>query len=98
MAKITALSVAGKKQGLRTGDELLSFDGFPFCDVLDILYYDAQEKFDIVIKRNGKEKTVRIKKKAEQSLGIEIDEELSPIRCKNKCKFCDFIFFIQHDR
>lgn len=88
MAKITALSVAGKKQGLRTGDELLSFDGFPFCDVLDILYYDAQGKFDIVIKRNGKEKMVRIKKKAEQSLGIEIDEELSPIRCKNKCKFC----------
>ena len=42
MAKITALSVAGKKQGLRTGDELLSFDGFPFCDVLYILYYDAQ--------------------------------------------------------
>lgn len=88
MAKIIALSGFGKKQGLKIGDEILSFDGFPFCDVLDVLYYDGQEKFEIKINRDGKEKTLRIKKSAEKTLGIEIDEELSPVRCKNKCKFC----------
>lgn len=88
MAKIVALAKEGKKQGFKIGDELVSFDGYPFCDILDCLFYDSKEKFSVVVKRNGKEKTIKVKKKAGVPLGIEIDEELAPIRCKNKCKFC----------
>ena len=88
MAKIVTLSKEGKRQGLKIGDELVSFDGYPFCDILDCLFYDSKEKFSIVVNRNGKEKIVKVKKKADVPLGIEIDEELAPIRCKNKCKFC----------
>lgn len=88
MAKIVALAKEGKKQGFKIGDELVSFDGYPFCDILDCLFYDSKEKFSVVVKRNGKEKTVKVKKRADVPLGIEIDKELSPVRCKNKCKFC----------
>lgn len=88
MAKIVALAKEGKKQGFKIGDELVSFDGYPFCDILDCLFYDSKEKFSVVVKRNGKEKTIKVKKKADVPLGIEIDKELSPVRCKNKCKFC----------
>lgn len=88
MAKIVALAKEGKKQGFKIGDELVSFDGYPFCDILDCLFYDSKEKFSVVVKRNGKEKTIKVKKKADIPLGIEIDKELSPVRCKNKCKFC----------
>lgn len=88
MAKIVALAKEGKKQGFKIGDELVSFDGYSFCDILDCLFYDSKEKFSVVVKRNGKEKTVKVKKRADVPLGIEIDEELSPVRCKNKCKFC----------
>lgn len=88
MAKIVALAKEGRKQGFKIGDELVSFDGYPFCDILDCLFYDSKEKFSVVVKRNGKEKTIKVKKKADVPLGIEIDKELSPVRCKNKCKFC----------
>ncbi|HKL93954.1 MAG TPA: DUF512 domain-containing protein [Clostridia bacterium] len=88
MAKITALSKIAKRLGLRVGDELIAFDGHRYCDILDCLYYDAQEKFTLEIKRFDKLKTLKIDKNAEDALGLEIDEELSPIRCKNKCQFC----------
>ncbi|MDD4839222.1 MAG: DUF512 domain-containing protein [Clostridia bacterium] len=88
MAKISELSKIAKHQGFKTGDELIAFDGHTFCDILDCIFYDAQEKFSVDIVRNGKTKTVKVKKNADTPLGIEIDEELAPIRCKNKCKFC----------
>ncbi len=87
-AHITSISKFGRRKGLKIGDELVSFDGHKFVDILDVLFYDAQENFEMVVKRKEKCKKIKIKKKSEQSLGIEIDKELEPIRCKNKCKFC----------
>lgn len=88
MATIIALGKKGKKQGFKTGDKIVSFDGELFVDVLDIAFYDSLESFFCVVERKGKLKTIKVKKKAENSLGIEIDEELTPARCKNKCTFC----------
>ena len=88
MATIIALGKKGKKQGFKTGDKIVSFDGELFVDVLDIAFYDSLESFFCVVERKGKLKTIKVKKKAEDSLGIEIDEELTPARCKNKCTFC----------
>lgn len=87
-AKITNLSHFAKKQGLKIGDELVSIDGYKFCDVLDLQFYESQEKFFVEILRKGKQKKVQIKKRFDQLLDIEIDQELEPYRCKNKCKFC----------
>lgn len=88
MAKITSLSKTAKRLGLRVGDELIAFDGHRYHDVLDCLFYDVKENFTLEIARAGKPKTLRIRKKSEDSLAIEVDEELSPKHCRNKCQFC----------
>jgi putative radical SAM enzyme (TIGR03279 family) len=88
VAKIISLSKIARRQGLKTGDEIESVGGRKFCDVLDLIYFDGEDRFDIGIVRNGKKKTVKIVKKPEQMLDIETDCELKPAHCQNKCSFC----------
>lgn len=88
MAKITSLNKTAKKAGLKIGDEIVSIDSFQFEDVLDLIFYDSKEKFAMEVLRDGKAKKIEIEKLSDQSLGIEIDDELSPARCLNKCSFC----------
>ena len=54
MATIIALGKKGKKQGFKTGDKIVSFDGELFVDVLDIAFYDSLESFFCVVERKGK--------------------------------------------
>lgn len=88
MAKIKTLGRAARHAGLRVGDELISLGGTPVEDVLDCLYYDGEEKFDAEVVRGGKKRVFRIKKRADEPLGIELEEEMRPMRCRNKCVFC----------
>ena len=88
MAKIKTLGRAARHAGLRVGDELTSLGGTPVEDVLDCLYYDGEEKFDAEVVRGGKKRVFRIKKSADEPLGIELEEEMRPMRCRNKCVFC----------
>lgn len=88
MAKIKTLGRAARHAGLRVGDELTSLGGTPVEDVLDCLYYDGEEKFDAEVVRGGKKRVFRIKKRADEPLGIELEEEMRPMRCRNKCVFC----------
>ena len=88
MAKIKTLGIAARHAGLRVGDELTSLGGTPVEDVLDCLYYDGEEKFDAEVVRGGKKRVFRIKKRADEPLGIELEEEMRPMRCRNKCVFC----------
>ncbi len=87
MSKITAVSHLAKKLGFNIGDEVVKMGGYPFLDVLDYLYFDNERKFEVVLYRDGKLKTVKVHKKEGQSLGLEF-EEMEVIRCKNKCVFC----------
>ena len=88
MAKIKTLGRAARHAGLRVGDELTSLGGTPVEDVLDCLYYDGEENFDAEVVRGGKKRVFRIKKRADEPLGIELEEEMRPMRCRNKCVFC----------
>ncbi len=88
MPKIKTLSKFAKLKGLKVGDDIICFGGYPFVDILDYLFYENETEFNVTFIRNGKEKTIRIKKKETQSLGLEFDLEIEPIRCKNKCVFC----------
>ncbi len=87
MSKITATSALAQKLGFLVGDQVVEMGGYPFKDVLDFLYYDNEKKFDVVVNRDGKLKTIKVRKKEGQSLGLEF-EEMEVIRCKNKCVFC----------
>ncbi|MCQ2602568.1 MAG: DUF512 domain-containing protein [Clostridia bacterium] len=88
MPKIKTLSKFAKLKGLKEGDDIINIGGYPFVDILDYLFYDNEKEFNVTFIRNGKEKTIKIKKKETQSLGLEFDLEIEPIRCKNKCVFC----------
>lgn len=87
MSKIINLSPIAQKLGFMIGDDVVKMGGYPFRDVLDFLYYDNEKKFDVVVKREGKEKKIKVRKKEGESLGLEF-EEMEVIRCKNKCVFC----------
>lgn len=88
MPKITGLSKTAKRLGFKLGDELVGIGGYDVVDELDYLFYDNENEFDVNILRSGKPKTLRVRKKAGQSLGLEADWEMKPAVCKNHCIFC----------
>lgn len=88
MPKITKLSPLAKKLGFRVGDDVVSLGGYVMKDVLDYLYYDNESSFAAEIVRDGKSHTVKVRKRAEETLGLEFDAEMQPARCRNKCVFC----------
>ena len=72
------------------GDELISIDGHEIEDVLDYDYWSYGEKLQVVLRRDGEEKTVRIRKEEGEGLGLEFETYLmdKPRRCANHCIFC----------
>lgn len=88
MPKITAIGEIAKKNGFKIGDEVLRIGGYEMQDELDYLFYDNENKFSVDILRDGKPRTINVKKKEGQSLGLEFDVEMKPKVCKNHCIFC----------
>lgn len=93
MAKIIGIDDGSIAQdlGLKVGDELVAFDGRPIDDILDYCYYDSLDKFVMTVRdTNGEETDYEIEKNDDEFLGMDLDEsvQLTPIHCKNKCKFC----------
>lgn len=78
------------RAGLRAGDELLTMNGREIIDVLDYRYALLEEKLSITFRRGEKEKTVRLRKREYDELGLEFDTYLMDGQrsCKNKCIFC----------
>ncbi len=78
------------KAGLRTDDVIVSFDDKPALDMLDVAYYDCQEKFDITVARGNNQVVVHIDKPAYMPLEWEFYEQcyIEPRWCANKCLFC----------
>lgn len=92
MAKIVGVdkgSVADQL-GIQVGDILLAFDKKPIKDILDYFYYDSLEEFVMTVQCGEEIIDFEIEKYQDESLGLDLDEsvQLTPFRCKNKCKFC----------
>lgn len=92
MLKITKVkrnSIA-KELGLEKGDKIISFDGLPCEDELDIVYFTEQEKFSMTVenKRTGEEHTLLVEKPAGESLGIQFSKDDTIKTCHNRCVFC----------
>lgn len=88
MPKVIGLSKVSKRLGFRLGDDVVRIGGYKAVDELDYLFYDNDCEFDVEVMRDGKPKTVRVRKKEGQSLGLEIDWQMKSAVCKNKCIFC----------
>jgi putative radical SAM enzyme (TIGR03279 family) len=76
---------------LRPGDELISINGHPLRDVIDVQFYGADEYLELLIRRDGKLIRLAAERDYEQPLGIEFGHPTFDVdirRCNNLCEFC----------
>ncbi len=76
--------------GISEGDFLIEINGRKIRDVLDYMYYSADENITVVIERNGENLEFSLKKGEYEDLGLEFETFLmdKKQRCSNKCVFC----------
>ena len=79
-----------QKIGLKKDDVIVSFNGQPAKDMLDVAYFDSQSEFAMTVVRNDKEITFDIKKDAYMPMGWDFYDQcyIEPRWCANKCVFC----------
>ncbi len=74
---------------LKKGDKIVAFDGYAAEDSLDYLFYDSKSSFTVsLLSSDGKERTVKVDKKEEESLNLTFKENDKIRTCQNKCIFC----------
>lgn len=78
----------GAELELEVGDMLLSINGRPVRDLLDVMIYAADEELLLEIrKRNGELWDLELDKDADTPLGLEFPHP-EPQHCGNNCLFC----------
>lgn len=79
-----------EKHGIKADDVLISINCNEIMDVLDYQFYADESKLLLEIERNGKKRSVSLKKKDYEDLGLNfctyLMDEQKP--CRNKCVFC----------
>ncbi len=73
--------------GLEKGDVLVSLNGNPVRDVIDLMFYSGEKHLDLEIQRNKKAHRFKIKNRDHTPLGIEL-KSFRTKTCRNKCIFC----------
>ncbi|MBQ9375875.1 MAG: DUF512 domain-containing protein [Ruminococcus sp.] len=75
---------------IKSNDVLISVNGHEISDVLDYMFYAAEDNVELVIERKGKLITKTINKSEYDDLGLEFASFLMDDKrsCSNKCIFC----------
>ena len=76
---------------LEPGDELLTINGQPIRDIVDLQFALAGEELEVVVKKvNGVEWEIAVDKDYDELLGAEFEHPtIDRIHlCHNKCVFC----------
>ena len=78
------------KAGIEKNDVLVSINGREIRDVLDYRFYLADTEISLLLKRNGEELRVTIKKQEYDDIGLDFETPLMDKKhsCENKCIFC----------
>ena len=78
------------RAGVRKGDMLISVNGHGIRDVLDYMFYSAEQEVVLVLKRQDKHIVLKIVKSEYDDLGMEFQSFLMDNKqsCTNKCVFC----------
>lgn len=77
--------------GLQVGDELLAINENPVEDVIDVQFYGAEERLELLVRRGREHLLFEAERSYQQSLGIEFDHptfDTDIRRCNNLCEFC----------
>ncbi|RPI49346.1 MAG: DUF512 domain-containing protein, partial [Chloroflexi bacterium] len=81
----------GEELGLRPGDVLLSINGQPVRDVIDVQFYGAEEFLELVVEREGEEWLLEGERDYGDELGLSFVHPTFDVdirRCANNCDFC----------
>lgn len=84
---VTKNSIADEL-GIKRGDCLLSFNGYPVVDVLDYDYYNSCENFVMTVKSDNEIVDYEIEKYEDEDLGLELSRDIPVRQCCNHCIFC----------
>lgn len=88
--RVQKASIA-EQLGLEAGDVITKMGGEPLRDCIDALYFEAEAKLSLVVrKKDGSLQEMEIEKEEYESLGIQfIGDGLGKSRgCANQCVFC----------
>ena len=92
MVKIYSVDAGSpaEKAGILPDDKILLINGNPIKDVLDYMFFAAEENVEISVIRNDKKLTFNIKKSEYDDLGLHFETFLMDKKqsCRNKCIFC----------
>lgn len=80
----------GDRLGLLPGDELLSINGRPLRDVIDVRYRASEQLLRLRVRREGEVRLLEIERQYDEPLGLEFAEPVfnGIRRCNNRCEFC----------
>lgn len=82
---------AARRAGLQAGDELLAINGHQVQDIIDVHFYAAEEKLELLIRRGRNYLKVPAHRRYNQELGLEFEHptfDTDIRRCNNLCEFC----------
>lgn len=82
---------AAAAMGIQPGDGLLSVNGNPCEDVIDVQFFGAENRLTFEIQRGEEVLILRGRRKEGQALGLDFDHPTFDIdirRCNNLCPFC----------
>ena len=92
MVKITGVEEGSLayKNGIMSGDELISINDNEINDVLDYRFYLTEKLVDISLSRGGEGFSVLIEKEEYDDIGLDFETPLMDKKhtCRNSCIFC----------
>ncbi|MCL2256460.1 MAG: radical SAM protein, partial [Firmicutes bacterium] len=74
--------------GIKSGSQVLAFDGHEMVDLFDYDFYNGEEEFVLTIKEGSEVVDYEIEKDFDEDLGLEFEDTFKIRQCKNKCIFC----------
>jgi putative radical SAM enzyme (TIGR03279 family) len=81
----------GEAIGLAPGDRLVSINGQTLRDIIDVQFYGAEERLELVVEREGQNLLFDIERDYDEELGLLFVNPTFDVdirRCANNCDFC----------
>jgi putative radical SAM enzyme (TIGR03279 family) len=91
----------GSRLGIKPGDQLLEVNGHAVEDVIDVQFYAAEDRVELVWFRDGIPRRAEADRRPGEGLGLEFDHPTFDIdirRCNNLCSFCFVLQTAPHMR
>lgn len=81
----------GEEAGLRAGDRLVAINDHRLRDVIDVQFYSAEERLELLGERDGRPWRIEVERSYGDELGLTFTNltfDVEIRRCTNHCDFC----------